>query len=272
MRRRPKPSITREAYLRKKLTLAIIQSRLHWEDAAANRSFFEEEIKGIQGDPDLVVLPETFTTGFTMHVEEHADTTSTTMAWMQRIAQQRGITLAGSCIVREGKQYFNRLYWVEPSGNVMYYDKRHLFRMGREQLHFAPGNKRVIVQLGAFRILLQICYDLRFPVFARNRGDYDVILYVANWPTARQLVWETLLTARAIENQAFVVAANRCGIDGEGMDNCGLSRVIDPKGNIKARLNDQPGVLFSSLDLEELQTFRSNFPAHEDADDFNLLL
>lgn len=258
--------------MKKNFTLAIIQSSLYWEDADANLAYFEKQIMGIQEDPDLVVLPETFTTGFTMHVEEHADAEGSTLEWMRRIAGNQGITLVGSCIVKENGHYYNRLYWVEPSGRALHYDKRHLFRMGREQLYFSPGNKRVIVQMGAFRILLQICYDLRFPVFARNRGDYDVLLYVANWPTARQPVWETLLTARAIENQAFVIAANRCGVDGEGMDNCGLSRVIDPRGNIKARLNEQPGVLISSLDLEELQTFRSNFPAHEDADDFQLLL
>ena len=258
--------------MKKNVTLAIIQSRLHWEDADANLAFFEEQIEGIRKDTDLIVLPETFTTGFTMHVEKHADADGRTLEWMRGMAAKRGVTLTGSCIVKEGDDYFNRLYWVGPSGDALHYDKRHLFRMGREQLHFSPGKKRVVVQLGAFRILLQICYDLRFPVFARNRGDYDIILYVANWPTARQPVWETLLTARAIENQAFVIAANRCGVDGEGMDNCGLSRVIDPKGNIKARLNEQPGLLISSLDLEELQTFRNNFPVHEDADDFDLLL
>lgn len=258
--------------MEKKITLAIIQSMLHWEDADANLAFFEEKIMGITGEIDLVVLPETFSTGFTMHVEEHADADGNTLGWMRRIAAKKDITLAGSCIVKEAGHYYNRLYWVAPSGQTRHYDKRHLFRMGREQLHFSPGNKRVVVPLGAFRILLQVCYDLRFPVFARNRGDYDAILYVANWPTARQPVWETLLTARAIENQAFVIAANRCGVDGEGMDNCGFSRVIDPKGNIKARLNEQPGLIITSIDLGELQAFRSNFPAHEDADDFQLLL
>jgi len=258
--------------LKKIITLAIIQSHLHWEDAAANLMFFEDEIMGIRQTPDLVVLPETFTTGFTMNVEEHADREGKTREWMHRIAQEKEITLTGSCIVYEAGHYYNRLFWVEPSGNTRYYDKRHLFRMGREQLHFSPGEQRVVVQLGGFRILLQICYDLRFPVFARNRGDYDAMLYVANWPSARQHVWEALLTARAIENQSFVIAANRSGVDGEGMENCGLSRVIDPKGNIKARLYEQPGLLITSLDLEELQSFRNNFPVQEDADDFNLLI
>jgi omega-amidase len=258
--------------LKKIITLAIIQPHLHWEDPGANLSFFEKEITNLRETPDLVVLPETFTTGFTMNVEDHADRDGQTVAWMQQMAGKTGSTIAGSCIVKEQQKYYNRLYWVSPSGRVVHYDKRHLFRMGREQLHFSPGKQRVVVELNGFRILLQICYDLRFPVFTRNRGDYDAILYVANWPTARQPVWETLLTARAIENQAYVIAANRSGTDGEGMDNCGLSRVIDPKGNIKARLNEQPGVLISSLDLDELQAFRANFPAYEDADDFRLLL
>jgi predicted amidohydrolase len=258
--------------LKKNITLAIIQPDLHWEAPGANLSFFEQEVMALEETPDLVVLPETFTTGFTMNVEDHADGEGKTIAWMREMAAQKGCVMAGSAIIREEGRYFNRLLWVEPSGKVQHYDKRHLFRMGREQLHFSPGNRRVVVTLASFRILLQVCYDLRFPVFARNRGDYDAILYVANWPTARQPVWETLLTARALENQAYVIAANRCGTDGEGMDNCGLSRVIDPRGNIKARLDDQPGVLISSLDLEELRLFRNNFPAHEDADDFQLLL
>lgn len=258
--------------MKKIITVAIIQPNLHWEDPDANFSLFEREILDLRDEPDLIVLPETFTTGFTMNVEEHADGDGKTVAWMREMAGNKGCIFAGSVIVKEKGKYYNRLLWVEPSGKVVHYDKRHLFRMGREQLHFSPGKQRVVVTLGAFRFLLQVCYDLRFPVFARNRGDYDAILYVANWPTARQPVWENLLTARAIENQAYVIAANRCGTDGEGMDNCGLSRVIDPKGNLKARLEDQPGVLVSSLDLEELQTFRKNFPAHEDADDFQLRL
>ena len=233
---------------------------------------FENELLKVPLNTDLIILPETFTTGFTMNVRENADGEGRTEAWMKKAARETGAVVTGSCIVRIGEQYYNRMLCVDPDGGVEYYDKRHLFRMGREQLYFTPGDRRVIVQIGTFRILLQICYDLRFPVFARNQGDYDAILYVANWPTARQPVWEALLTARAIENQAYVIAGNRCGDDGEGMGTCGLSRVIDPKGNIVAELDDQPGLLQAELDLDQLKRFRENFPVQEDADDFLLRL
>ncbi|MCF8346068.1 MAG: amidohydrolase [Bacteroidales bacterium] len=254
------------------LTIAIIQPQLQWEQIDANLKFFERKICSISSSADLVILPETFTTGFTMQVEQYADTRGRVVEWMKKLAHQQDITLTGSCIIKEGTDYFNRLYWVSSSGEVQYYDKRHLFRFGREQEFFTPGNRRVIVTIGAFRVLLQICYDLRFPVFSRNRQDYEVILYVANWPTARKKVWEILLPARAIENQAFVIGANCSGTDGEGVENCGGSCVIDPKGNIKTRLNDQPGILFSTIDIDNLLSFRENFPVRKDADDFNLLL
>ncbi len=254
------------------LSLAIIQPHLHWQQVDANLSFFETKIVSISGSVDLVVLPETFSTGFTMEVEQYADDCGSTIDWMIKIAHQHQIILAGSCIVKEGPDYFNRFYWVPPSGEVQHYDKRHLFRVGREQEFFKSGKRRVIVTTGAFRILLQVCYDLRFPVFSRNRQDYDVILYVANWPAARKNVWETLLPARAIENQAFVIGANCTGTDGEGVENCGGSCVIDPKGIIKTRLNDQPGILFSTIEIDEVRSLRERFPVHEDADDFTLLL
>jgi predicted amidohydrolase len=231
---------------------------------------YEELLQSIDDMPDLVVLPETFSTGFTMNVKPYADTRGEVLQWMVGVSGKLNIHLTGSCIVKEGANYYNRLYWVNPSGDVAFYDKRHLFRMGREQEHFTKGKDRVIVKMGSFRFLLQICYDLRFPVFARNRGDYDAILYVANWPTARKHVWETLLVARAIENQSYVIGANCTGIDGEGVDNCGGSCVIDPKGKTKARLNEQPGILYSTIDLKEITSFRKKFPAWEDADDFLL--
>jgi omega-amidase len=252
------------------ISIAIIQPQLHWENIDANLRMFEELLQSIVDMPDLVVLPETFSTGFTMNVKQYADSRGDVLQWMVRVSEKFNVQLTGSCIVKEGTHFYNRLYWVSPSGEIAFYDKRHLFRMGREQEHFTSGEERVIVRLGSFRFLLQICYDLRFPVFARNRGDYDAILYVANWPTARKHVWETLLIARAIENQSFVIGANCTGTDGEGVDNCGESCVIDPKGRTKARLNEQPGILFSTIALEEIISFRNNFPAWEDADDFLL--
>jgi omega-amidase len=261
-----------DIYKRKNtFSFAIIQSSLIWEDCKSNLNYFSEQINALKSKVDLVVLPETFSTGFTMNVESFADEKGETLKWMIHQARENHVFLAGSIIVKENKNYYNRLYWVTPEGNVEYYNKRHLFRMGREQEFFTPGDDRVIVNIGKVRILLQICYDLRFPVFARNRGDYDVILYVANWPTARQLAWETLLPARAVENISYVIAANRSGIDGEGDGTCGVSMFIDPKGKIKARLTDQPGLLVSSVNLEVLDSLRKNFPAQDDADDFTIL-
>ena len=252
-------------------SLAILQSDLYWEDKSANFRQFGDQIKKLKSKVDLVVLPETFSTGFSMHVEQVADRNNEARDWMIQTACKNQVYLAGSVIVREEEKYYNRLFWVDPAGNVAHYDKRHLYRMGGERDNFTPGTGRVVVKLGTFRILLQVCYDLRFPVFARNRGDYDVILYVANWPSTRQNAWDTLLLARAIENQAFVIGANRTGVDGEGGDTCGSSVVVDPKGYIKARLNKQPGLLVTSVSMKELNDYRKKFPAYEDADPFTLL-
>lgn len=257
--------------MKKKLSLAVIQPHLHWEQPEANLSYFNDQIALLGGQADLVVLPETFSTGFTMNVEQYADREQRVVNWMKEWASRYGHYLAGSCIVKEDNHYYNRLYVVSPGGGGEHYDKRHLFRMGREQTFFSPGNRRVITKIGDFNVLLQICYDLRFPVFARNRGDYEAILYVANWPSARKKAWETLLEARAIENQAYVIAANCTGTDGIGVKNCGGSRVIDPKGQIKTRLYEEPGILKTIIDPEEVQSFRRSFPAQEDADHFTLL-
>lgn len=253
------------------LSIALIQADLFWEDIAANLRFFETEILNLPDSVDLVILPETFSTGFTMHAAQFADSENSTVDWMKNLALKKNIAITGSVIVNEDGKYYNRMYFVQRDSLLEYYDKRHLFRMGREDQYFTAGERRVIVRLGRFRFLLQICYDLRFPVFARNRGDYDAIIYVANWPTKREYVWEKLLVARAIENQAFVIGANRCGTDGEGEGTCGSSCIIDPKGNIIARLNHQAGNLVSTINILELESFRLNFPVQSDADDFTIL-
>jgi len=252
------------------LNVAVIQADLLWEDPTGNIEFFESELDKIQKDSNLVVLPETFTTGFTMNAKQFAEGDNSTLDWMKYQASKHTVFLAGSCIIREGDRYYNRLLWVGPDGTSNYYDKRHLFRMGGERDAFSQGNRRVLVEAMGFRILLQICYDLRFPVFARNRGDYDIILYVANWPSSRSHVWDTLLVARAMENQAYVIGANRCGIDGMGDGTSGGSAVIDPKGQKISRLDDQPGILYASLSLPELRAFREKFPAQEDRDSFTI--
>jgi predicted amidohydrolase len=251
------------------LRLAVIQSSLYWENPDANYDLFSGTLKNLERPVDLVILPETFSTGFTMNVKDNADT-GRGLEWMKEMAAIHGTAIAGSLIVKDSNKFYNRLYFVDRSGSVEWYDKRHLFTMGREDKDFTPGKERVIVKLGKFRILLQICYDLRFPVFVRNRGEYDVLLYVANWPSAREAVWSKLLPARAIENQCYVIGANRCGVDGEGEGTCGNSIVLDPRGKRIARLNDQPGILFATLDYPSLVEFRDKFPVLKDADEFDI--
>ena len=205
-----------------------------------------------------------------MQSHAFAEEAGEALNWMKQVAAGRGFVVTGSIIARDKQDIYNRLYWVTPEGGVTHYDKRHLFRMGRENEHFTPGTRRVVVEHKGFRFMLQVCYDLRFPVFVRNRGDYDVILYTANWPAPRQSVYDVLLSARAIENQSYVIGANRTGTDGEGVEHVGASRLIDPKGKTVAQLDDRPGILHATMDLGYLRKFRESFPVHRDADRFTL--
>jgi predicted amidohydrolase len=191
------------------------------------------------------------------------------LAWMIRMAEEKQCYLSGSLIYREGDGLiYNRLFWISPAGIEDYYDKRHLFRPGGEKENFSQGMERKVFKLGGFRILPQICYDLRFPVFSRNRGDYDVLLYVANWPATRQPVWEILTRARAMENQSYLLGTNRVGTDGTGIPSNGGSCVINPIGGEILRMNEKPGIGTAVLDLEKLREFRKKFPAWKDADSF----
>lgn len=255
------------------LRIALIQPDLIWEDPRANLEMLDEMVTRVPLDTDLLLLPETFSTGFTMQSELFAEQEDgPSVGWMEKIARKLGTYIAGSLIIRDEGGIHNRLYWISPEGTRESYDKRHLFRMGREDRHFIAGTARKVFQLGDFSFLPQICYDLRFPVFSRNRGDYDVLFYVASWPASRQMVWETLLRARAIENQCYVVGVNRTGRDGEGVDHAGGSCMIDPMGRVVASLDQRPGVLKGILDYQEVKAFRENFPAWKDADRFDLIV
>ena len=258
----------------KKLRISLVQQDLVWEDVRANLEMLENMLTGVPEETDLIVLPETFSTGFTMRAELFAeeDGKGPALVWMRATAAKKNATLAGSLIIREGGRIYNRLYWVTPAGVEGHYDKRHLFRMGREDQHFSPGRARRIFTCSAFRILPQICYDIRFPVFSRIRGDYDILLYAANWPAPRHAVWETLLRARAIENQAFVLGVNRVGRDGEGIDHLGGTCAVDPMGNVTGLPDKLPGILNISVDLEVIREFRRKFTAWKDADSFTLEL
>jgi predicted amidohydrolase len=256
------------------LRMTLVQSMLHWEDATANRRMFGEKLMALKGTTDLIVLPEMFTTGFSMRSKELAETMDgPTVKWMKEQADLLGAAIYGSVIIADGGDHFNRGLFVTPSGQVTSYDKRHLFRMAEEKDNYARGRERVVVELNGWRMLLQVCYDLRFPVFARNRGDYDAILYVANWPEARRYPWSQLLIARAIENQCYVVGGNRVGMDGKGMHYTGDSVVIDPRGAIIGKVEaSQEGSATVKLDRAVLDDFREKFPVGKDADDFALRL
>ena len=254
------------------LRVTLLQRMLHWEDAAANRAMFGDAMAPLRGTTDLVVLPEMFTTGFTMRSAELAEgMDGPTVNWMRAQAAALDAALYGSVIIAEDGHRFNRGLFVRPDGQVTVYDKRHLFRFANETDHYSPGRERVVVEWRGWRLLLQICFDLRVPVFARNRGDYDAILYVANWPEARRFPWSQLLIARAIENQCCVVGVNRVGMDGKGHHYSGDSVLIDPRGQCIASVApSQEGAVTGVFEGDALLDFRAKFPVALEADAFEL--
>lgn len=253
------------------LRVTLVQSTLHWEAAGDNRALLSMKLKALRGTTDLVVLPEMFTTGFTMRSRELAEgMDGRTVLWMKEQAEGLDAALYGSIIIREGDHCYNRGLFITPDGTVTSYDKRHLFRYGGETDHYSPGNRRVVVEWRGWRLLLQICFDLRFPVFSRNRGDYDAILYVANWPEVRRHPWSQLLIARAIENQCYVVGVNRVGQDGNGHVYAGDSAMIDPRGAVEGVLPGEDTMLTTLFKGDALLDFRAKFPVAMEADDFRL--
>lgn len=252
------------------LNVTLVQQALAWQDAGANRARFAELLAPLAGRTDLVVLPEMFTTGFSMRAAGLAeDMAGPTVEWLRTTAARLGAVVTGSLIV-DDDGYRNRLLWARPDGTLAAYDKRHLFRMAREHEHYAAGGTRVVVELRGWRVLPLVCYDLRFPVWSRNRADYDLALYVANWPAVRRYAWSTLLRARAIENLCYVVGVNRVGTDGAGIEYAGDSAALDPLGQPLAELGAAPAVTQVTLSAEALADHRRRFPAHLDADAFRL--
>jgi omega-amidase len=259
-----------------KLRVTLVQQPLVWSEPAANRERFAALLGSLAGSTDLVVLPETFTTGFSMEAERLGEPSGgPTAVWLGDLAQELDAAITGSVITADGGRYYNRLLWAEPGGGPpRHYDKRHLFRMAREHQHFSPGTAAWTVTWRGFNICPLVCYDLRFPVFSRRRAglDYELLLYVANWPAPRALAWRTLLRARAIENQAYVVGVNRVGADGHGIAYAGDSAAIDYLGSPLAELGAEPALVTVELDAGPLHAFREKFPAHLDADRFTLEL
>jgi len=253
------------------LSLSLVQTPLHWHDPAANRAAFESLLNANAADSDLVVLPEMFTTGFTMDAQAQAETMQgESVAWLREQAAARGQTLTGSLVIEDQGQYFNRLIWMPPDGNGGWYDKRHLFRMAGEDETYSSGPARRIFRLGDWRILPLVCYDLRFPVWSRGADQFDLLLYVANWPAARRSAWTTLLPARAVENLCYAAGVNRIGSDDKGIDYAGDSGAWDFFGNSLVDAGDATGVFPVTLDGARLLRYREKFPAHRDADRFSL--
>lgn len=252
------------------MKVVILQTDICWANPKENRTRAEKMLDGY-GEVDLFVLPEMFSTGFCTQPQGIAEPeNSETLQWMRRIVAERRCAIAGSLAVEENGQFFNRFYFVHPDGQTRSYDKKHLFTYGGEHKQFTPGTERVIVSYKGVRFLLQICYDLRFPVWSRNCGDYDVALYVASWPVSRIEAWKALLRARAIENQCFVVAVNRVGED-PNCSYCGGSEVINPYGKTLAACEDyQVCGAEAIMDMDLLKEFRKKFPVLTDADAFNL--
>ncbi len=260
------------------LRVSLIQGATRWHDPAANRDYYGERIAALKGQGDLIVLPETFLSGFTNETLGNAETMDGEgLRWLREAAAAAAAVVTGSLVVREGETCVNRLVWMRPDGTHALYDKRHLFRMAGEHERYDSGRERLIVELNGWRICPQVCYDLRFPVWLRNgydraaeRFDYDLLIVVANWPAARRHAWRTLLRARAIENLAYCVGVNRVGVDGNALAYAGDSAALDFLGEALIDLGAQEQVVTVTLDPAALAAHRQRFPAWMDADAFEL--
>ena len=253
------------------LTLSLFQCATHWHDPVANRALFDGLFKAASSESDVLVLPEMFSTGFTMASQEVAEPMDgPTVNWLRERAAARRQVLCGSVVIEDQDAYFNRFIWARPDGSIAHYDKRHLFRMADEHQHYDEGQERPVLELDGWRILPLVCYDLRFPVWLRNADDYDVLLCVANWPAARRVAWQTLLRARAIENLSYAVGVNRIGVDGNQVSYAGDSAVYDFSGGALIELGDEEQVATLSLDPGALRDHREAFPAWRDADQFEI--
>ena len=260
------------------LGCTLIQTQLHWEDKNANLQMLEQKINAISQQTYVVVLPEMFSTGFSMKPEQFAEKMDgPTVQWMKNLAASKKTIITGSIIVEENGNYFNRLIWMLPNGQYGYYDKRHLFAYGEEDKHYTAGTKRLIASVNGWKINLMVCYDLRFPVWARQQFDekqnfeYDVLIYVANWPERRSSAWKSLLQARAIENQCYVIGVNRVGNDGNNIYHSGDSMVIDPIGEVLYQKSDEEDLFTIQLSEKHLKEVREKFQFWRDADSFEIL-
>lgn len=263
------------------MRISIIQTDIVWEDKSENLRYLREKLETLRGTTEIAVLPEMFSTGFSMDTARLAeDADGETIATLRQWSRELGLAIAGSYMAREADSsgsapaYRNRAFFLTPEGDAFYYDKRHLFRMGRETECFTPGNKRPIISYRGWKILLLVCYDLRFPVWSRNvDNEYDLLIYVANWPASRRKAWDILLQARALENQSYVCGVNRVGTDGHRLRHDGGSVIYSPKGELLACVPDnEEGTATATLEHSTLTTLRDKFPAWKDADSFKITL
>lgn len=260
------------------LKVTLIQTQLHWENIEQNLRMFDEKINSIKERTEVVILPEMFSTGFSMKSEQLAETMDgSAVQWMKKKAAEKNIIITGSLIIKENDQYLNRLIWMQPNGVAGTYDKRHLFGYAGEHEHYQPGDKRLIAQVKGWKICPIICYDLRFPVWSRNvispetgAPVYDVLINVANWPERRSIAWKTLLHARAIENQCYAIGVNRVGNDGNNIYHSGDSSIIDPLGEIIYRKEHDEDIFTTTLERSRLDEIRKNIPFLKDADKFQV--
>lgn len=253
------------------LKVTIAQYPIFWEDIDRNIKEFSQELDSYKGKTDLIVFPEMFTTGFTMNVKDFGeDMKGKAVRFIKDYSKKMNAAICGSTIIKVGKNYYNRLILGLPDGKIRYYDKRHLFRMTKEHSVYSSGNKQLVVKIKNWRIAFFICYDLRFPVWSRNRGNYDIAVYSANWPIERIYYWKSLLVARAIENQSYIIGANRTGTDRNGFKYTGESSVINPMGKYIMNAKNKSGLHSVELDMEQLKKFKEKFPAYKDADKFKI--
>ncbi len=256
----------------KSLRATIIQTDLHWEDKAKNIALFDKLLATIESPTDFIVLPEMFTTAFSMNRSLAEPMSGETISWMKHKAAHLNTPVCGSLMIVDEGKYYNRFVWVNPNGTLQFYNKRHLFRMANEHEHFSAGNERIIIELNGWKLFPVVCYDLRFPVWLRRTSqfDYDAMIVVANWPERREHHWRVLLQARAIENQSYLVAVNRIGMDGTGLNYSGYSGILSPKGEWITELPNMASITQVELNKQVLTDWRTTFPAANDADSFAL--
>lgn len=253
------------------LNLALIQFDPIWEENENNLIKLSKLLNELPEATDLVILPEAFSTGFSMNAANIAESMSgKTVQWMKDVAREKQIAICGSVFIEEEGFYYNRFIWIHPEGEIETYDKRHLFSLENEHEYYSEGNKQLIIQFKGFKIFPQVCYDLRFPVWSRNTFNYDLMINVANWPAVRRKVWKTLLKARAIENQCFVAAVNRVGVDNNSIQYSGDSIIVDYKGNVALDAKKYAGILLHQIDISSLNQFRNKFDTLKDADQFSI--